>query len=30
VLETPSPMPRSITESVLGEKSAGSAAVAKH
>ncbi len=30
VLETPSPMPRSITESVLGEKAASSAMAAKH
>ncbi|MGD9803988.1 MAG: cytochrome bc complex cytochrome b subunit [Hyphomicrobiaceae bacterium] len=30
VLETPSPMPRSITESVLGEKTAATAAPAKH
>ena len=30
VLETPSPMPRSITEAVLGEKAAGSATPARH
>jgi len=30
VLETPSPMPRSITESVLGSKAASSPAPAKH